>query len=199
MGDRAAFCLPRCFLLMRPPTKRFTIWRCASQSPPDVVSLEPHQGQPAGLPPGHQLFDDVGGQQRQAQQLVAHRVVQSIFGPGDVDHALDRTGVQQVLPVDGPCHGLDAASRRGRGLVGVDQQAPPSRNVRGTKVSSVLVHQASTSTSSAPMPLGANSPISASQPSSRHFTLMPCTSPTWTRSMRSIIRLAMRWRSTGNN
>jgi hypothetical protein len=61
------------------------------------------------------------------------------------------------------------------------------------------VHQASTSSSSAPISLGANSPISLSQPNSRHFTLMPCTSPTWTRSIRSIIRLAMRWRSTGNN
>ena len=43
------------------------------------------------------------------------------------------------------------------------------------------------------------SAISAFQPTSRHFTFIPCTSPAWTRSLRSIIRLAMRWRSTGHS
>ncbi|AAF85753.1 hypothetical protein XF_2717 [Xylella fastidiosa 9a5c] len=42
-----------------------------------------------------------------------------------------------------------------------------------------VVHHTSTSSNSTPMLLRANFSINAFQPISRHFTLMPCTSPAW--------------------
>ena len=58
---------------------------------------------------------------------------------------------------------------------GIDLGQASKMKRQGHKGFHRLVHQASTSSSSAPMLSGANSLISAFQPTSRHFTLIPCT------------------------